>query len=260
MKLELIWAEDFSRIGGLDSRVWNFESGDGTKEGIPGWGNNERQIYGKDAVEVADGLSITASRIDEAIAPSCYYGKAEWQSARIQTASKVAFKYGRIVATALPPSGKGAWPAIWLLGEAIKEVGWPNCGEIDIFEFAGNRPKEVCGTIHGPGFSGEHGIGSKQVLGEPIYSKFHRFGIDWLPDTITWHIDEIPYFKISRNDLESTRNAWPFNDFHFMIINLAMGGWFGGEISEETGDCRFQIKKIEHFSIGGVGESRVTAS
>lgn len=255
MHLELLWTEDFSFGPGLDERSWNFDLGDGTKEGIPGWGNNERQFYGRDSIDTSTGLRITASRLDPSSAPMSYYGPAEWQSSRIHTSSKVSFEFGRIEAIVRPPAGKGAWPAIWLLGDSIAKLGWPKCGEIDIFEFAGNRPKEVCGTVHGPGYSGEFGIGSKQVLAEPISSDFHTVGIDWLPDSISWHFDGAPYFKITRSDLAATRESWPFNESHFLLVNLAMGGWFGGEIAAETHEATFEIQSIKHYSIDGIGKN-----
>lgn len=253
MKLELLWEEDFSSGPALDESNWNFDLGDGTKEGIPGWGNNERQYYGRDCIDTSSGLTITSTRLNVASAPDCYYGPAEWASSRIHTSNKVSFQFGRIEAVLKPPAGKGSWPALWMLGDSIANVGWPKCGEIDIFEYAGNRPLEVCGTVHGPGYSGEFGIGSKQVLADPLSSKFHTVSIDWLPDSITWQINGASYFKITRSELASTREAWPFNEPHFLLINLAMGGWFGGEIAPETNDCSYQIKSIKHYSIDGVG-------
>ena len=140
MKLKLLWEENFQEQQSLSSHYWNYDLGDGSEAGIPGWGNGERENYTQDSISFTDGLNITASRYEIEQAPDVYYGKAEWKSGKIHTLNKLAFQYGRIQVRAKAPSGGGSWPAIWMLGENLSTVGWPSCGEIDIFEGAGNRP------------------------------------------------------------------------------------------------------------------------
>ena len=159
-ELTLLWEENFKETfdGSPDSKVWNFDLGDGTSAGIPGWGNQEREYYVKENARVDQGLLLTARKTHPESAPDAYYGKAEWLSSKIHTAGKVRFRYGRFDFDAEIPTGGGSWPAIWMLGENIAEATWPHCGEIDIFEGAGNRPTEIRGTLHGPGYCADEGI------------------------------------------------------------------------------------------------------
>ena len=136
--------------------MWTPEIGDGTAEGIPGWGNAERQTYTDDPANLAlDGQGQLVIRALETggDAPLCYYGApCEYTSARIITAGALEVTYGRIEAHLKIPYGQGLWPAFWMLGNDIDEVGWPESGEIDIIENIGREPDTVHGTIHGPGY------------------------------------------------------------------------------------------------------------
>ena len=254
MKLDLLWSEEFEGQDCINEDVWNFDQGDGTNEGIPGWGNNEREFYTVESVTMKSGLQINATRLLPNTGPDSYYGPTEWTSGKIHTAGKVNFKFGRLEIIAKPPLGGGTWPAIWMLGKSIASAGWPLCGEIDIFEGAGNRPNQVCGTIHGPGYSGADGIGVSVELEEPIANTFHTFTLDWLPDQISWLIDGKVYSTLHRDSAIGKEQLWPFNDYFYLIINLAMGGWFAGDIAPGFDRATFSIKSIKYYSIDGVGK------
>jgi len=255
LKYELLWQENFQKtLDGLPNPDrWNFDLGDGSAHGIPGWGNQEREFYVKENARVDSQLVIRAARVSENEAPDTYYGKAEWLSSKIHTAGKVGFLFGRFEFDVSLPSGGGSWPAIWMLGTNIAEAKWPFCGEIDIFEGAGNRPQEVRGTLHGPGYSADAGITGVVQHTVDLSFERHKVSIEWLPDVITWYFDGEPYFVVHANDVVLKGKAWPFNEPHYLIINLAMGGWFAGDIVPELNECQFTVHGIRHSSINGVG-------
>ena len=255
MNLNLLWAEEFDTQNSLNLDHWNYDLGDGSQAGIPGWGNNERENYTEDSFSFDGGLQITASRYKPEQAPDIYYGKAEWKSGKIHTAGKVSFKFGRIEIIAKAPTGGGTWPAIWMLGNSLKSTGWPHCGEIDIFEGAGNRPFQLCGTLHGPGYSGDSGVGVAKELPAPLSDDFHCYAIDWLPDQITWLVDGEIYSTLGISDVTEDADNWPFNEDFYLILNLAMGGWFAGDVVPGYESAIFEIKSIRHFAINGIGSN-----
>jgi len=231
----LAWADEFDGPAGTlpDPSVWRPEIGDGTANGIPGWGNNERQAYTDDPANVAhDGEGNLVIRALESggDAVPCYYGApCEYTSARVITAGTVEVAYGRIEARIKIPTGQGLWPAFWMLGNDLAEVGWPEAGEIDIMENVGREPERVHGTIHGPGYSGGNAIGRGTSLpgGGAFADGFHVYAVDWYPDRIVWSLDGEPYFTVTPADLpRGTR--WVFDHPFFLILNVAVGGNWPG--------------------------------
>ena len=253
---ELLWSENFDATE--DSRpnpnIWNFDLGDGTEAGIPGWGNQEKEFYTRDQARVGEGLTLTAERTDPAIAPAAYYGRAEWVSSKIHTAHKLNFRYGRFDFDAQAPVGGGSWPAIWMLGANITEATWPHCGEIDIFEGAGNRPTEIRGTLHGPEYCGNDGITGEIQADKPLSSERHTYSIEWLPEWIAWFVDGQEYLRITKSQVIKEGKQWPFDQPFYLILNLAMGGWFAGDVVDGYDSCAFIIHSIRYFSIDGIGE------
>ncbi|MFN2323403.1 MAG: family 16 glycosylhydrolase, partial [Trueperaceae bacterium] len=163
-------------------------------------------------------------------APPCYYGApCEYTSARIITAGAVEFTYGRIEARLKIPTGQGLWPAFWMLGNDLAEVGWPESGEIDIMENVGREPGTVHGTIHGPGYSGGNPVGRPTTLpgGEAFSDDFHVYAIDWSPETITWSVDGVDYSTVTADDLPGG-TRWVFDHPFFIILNVAVGGNWPG--------------------------------
>ena len=232
----LVWSDEFDDPAGTppDPANWTHELGDGTVNGIPGWGNSELQYY-TDSTENAatDGsgnLVITTSEADGSL--MCYYGPCEYTSARLISLYKAEFAYGRIEARIHVPQGAGLWPAFWSLGTDIGEVGWPQTGEIDIMEFVGREPYEVFGTIHGPGYSGGESFGNTYTFDVPVYEDYHTFAIEWQPDEIKWYVDDILYHQARPADVDP--NEWVFNHPFYILMNVAVGGNFGGPVGEDT--------------------------
>jgi beta-glucanase (GH16 family) len=231
--LQLVWRDEFNGSPGSppDPRFWSYEIGDGSVNSIPGWGNDELQYYTDDPQNVAlDGqgnLVITARDASDS-GLTCYYGPCEYTSARLLTQHKFEFGYGRIEARIQVPAGAGLWPAFWSLGNDIAEVSWPQTGEIDIMEFVGRVPNEVFGTIHGPGYSGGQSFGGTYDVGEPVGNRYHVFTVDWQPGLIIWYIDGIEYHRATPDDVAP--NPWVFDHSFFLLLNMAVGGNFGGAV------------------------------
>ena len=235
---KLVWSEEFNTPAGTapNAAVWGRDLGDGTLNGIPGWGNAELEYYtpgtANAATDGAGNLAITARQADGSI--MCYYGPCEYTSARLLTKNRFEIAYGRLEARVKVPRGSGLWPAFWMLGTDIDRAGWPQAGEIDVMEHVGRVPNEVFGTLHGPGYSGGQSYGGAYNLGTPVADAFHVFAIDWQPDRIAWFVDGVKYFEASPSDAYLQGRAWVFNHPFFLLLNLAVGGNFGGPVGPET--------------------------
>ena len=216
----LVWSDEFNQPDGSapNPANWGYETGGN------GWGNRELEYYTvrTNNARIEDGkLVIEAQREN-------FAGK-DYTSARLLTRGKWSWTYGRFEARIKIPRGQGIWPAFWLLGTNVSSVGWPVCGEIDIMENIGKEPGKVHGTVHGPGYSGDNGIGKPVTLpgGAAVADAFHVFAVDCEPDRITWFLDGKPYFAITPASLpENTR--WVFNQPKFLLLNLAVGGAWPG--------------------------------
>jgi beta-glucanase (GH16 family) len=231
----LVWSDEFNDPAGTppNPAYWGYEIGDGTVNGIPGWGNAELQYYTNSTANAAtDGngnLVITAREADGSLL--CYYGPCEYTSARLISHHRAEFAYGRIESRIRVPDGEaGLWPAFWSLGTDIGEVGWPQTGEIDIMEYVSRIPDEIFGTIHGPGYSGGASFGNTYNFPGGVAGKSHTFAIEWEPNRIKWFVNGNLYHTATPADVAP--NPWVFNDPVFLLFNLAIGGNFGGTVSE----------------------------
>ncbi|MDJ0646272.1 MAG: glycoside hydrolase family 16 protein [Flavobacteriaceae bacterium] len=230
----LVAEDNFDVDGQIDTSFWNFDIGDGTDQGIPGWGNNELQYYTdrSENVTVENGFLLITAR-EEA------FNGAQYTSARLQTKGKIQQQYGRFEARIRLPYGKGMFPAFWLLGDDSDGAIWPQIGEIDIMENTGDKPTEIFGTIHGPGYSGGESISKEFTLeNSRVDTEFHVYGIEWGPNYINYYFDDKLYNQITPEDIEEETDGegeWVFNDRPFyIIINLAVGGNLPGAPNAET--------------------------
>ena len=232
----LVWSDELNEEAGTPPNPanWGYEIGDGAANRIPGWGNSELQYYTDStenaATDGAGNLVITASEADGSL--TCYYGPCDYTSARLISRYKAEFAYGRLESRILVPEGAGLWPAFWSLGTDIAEVGWPQTGEIDFMEFVGRLPDEIFGTIHGPGYSGGQSFGNIYDFGEPVFNGYHTFAVEWEPNLIEWYVDDILYHTATPADVAP--NPWVFNDPVFLLLNVAIGGNFGGPVGPDT--------------------------
>ncbi|MEV5849402.1 family 16 glycosylhydrolase [Streptomyces sp. NPDC051985] len=226
------FSDNFDGAAGsaVDSSKWSMETGDNVN-------NHERQYYTSGTNNAAlDGqghLVITAKKENPANY-QCWYGTCQYTSARMNTSGKFSAQYGHVEARMKIPRGQGMWPAFWMLGTDIGSVGWPNSGEIDVMENVGYEPSTVHGTIHGPGYSGSAGIGAAYSLsnGQAFADAFHTFAVDWAPDSIKWSVDGNVYQ--TRTPADVGGNTWAFNKPFFLILNLAVGGYWPGDPDSST--------------------------
>ncbi|WP_181727190.1 glycoside hydrolase family 16 protein [Streptomyces sp. PT12] len=215
---------------GVDGGKWQLEVGDNVN-------NHERQYYtpgNANAKLNGQGQLVIEARRENPGNYQCWYGRCEYTSARMNTAGRFTAQYGRVEARIKMSQGQGVWPAFWMLGNDIGDIGWPASGEIDVMENIGSEPGTVHGTIHGPGYSGAEGIGAAYTLpnGQRFADDFHTFAVDWSPDRITWSVDGNTYQTRTPADLGG--DAWVFNKPFFLILNLAIGGYWPGDPDGST--------------------------
>jgi beta-glucanase (GH16 family) len=209
---KLVWEENFKGKE-LNKNNWNVELGDGCPN--CGWGNNERQLYSNDNHQLIDGkLVITAKKEAD-----------KYTSTRINTKGKKEFQYGYFETKAKLPVGYGIWPAFWMLGANIDKVGWPKCGEIDILEYVGKEPHVVFTSLHTQDSHGNT-INTKKTTIETIEQGFHLYAIDWTKDKIDFFVDNKLVYTFS--PVTKTEDIWPYNQPFFFLVNMAIGGDFGG--------------------------------
>ena len=147
------------------------------------------------------------------------------------------------------PFGQGVWPAFWMLGENIKQVGWPVCGEIDIMENIGREPSTIHGTIHGPGYSGGSGIGAPYSLprNRRFADGFHVFAVEWEPAAIRFYADGALYKTTTPADLPAGAR-WVYDHPFFLILNLAVGGdWPGNPDASTTFPQTLQVDYVRVY-------------
>lgn len=218
---ELVWADEFDYTGLPDDKKWSYDVGDGCPN-VCGWGNNELEYYTEKRLEnarVEDGhLIITA--IKEKM------GSKEYSSARLVTREKGDWTYGRIEVKAKLPSGIGTWPAIWMLSTDWSYGGWPESGEIDIMEHVGYEPDTIYGTVHTKAFN--HSIGTQKggnIKIDDSEEEFHVYAVEWSHSKIDFFVDDNKYFTFSK---EEGSDKWPFDKRFHLLLNIAVGGNWGG--------------------------------
>ena len=210
---ELVWQEEFSGPE-INLDHWNHELGNS------GWGNNELQNYTKrpDNSYIEDGKLIIEAKNES-------FGGSDYTSARMISAGKKEFQYGRVDVRAKLPEGQGIWPAIWMLGNNIWTDGWPSCGEIDIMELVGHQPSTVHGTIHWSDNGNHAYFGGDTSIGFGKFSnEFYVFSIIWDESSIRWLLNNVEYHVV---DVTSPQLTEFHNEF-FFILNVAVGGNWPG--------------------------------
>ncbi len=220
----LVWSDEFDYTGLPDATKWSYDIGDACD--LPagcGWGNNELQYYtdrrGKNA-RVENGHLVLEAHLED-------MKDSKYTSARLVTKGKGDWKYGRIEIRAKLPTGLGTWPAIWMLSTDWEYGGWPESGEIDIMEHVGFMPDSILATVHTKAFNHtNHTQVGDSILIRDSERNFHIYSLDWYPDHMDFYVDDVRYFTFE-NDLK-TFAEWPFDKKFHLILNLAVGGNWGG--------------------------------
>lgn len=223
----LVWQDEFDVPGQPDPSRWGWD------EGGSGMGNNEAQYYTVNRPANAridsGNLVITARREDTL---TCWNGPCKFTSARLVTRGRASWLYGRVDVRAKLPKGKGVWPAIWMLAESSPYGGWPGSGEIDIMENVGFEPRIVHGTVHTEAFN--HTIrtasGSSMTVSDPA-ANWHVYSLEWGPESLFIGVDGVRYHEFGNLH---TWQAWPFDQPFHLLLNLAVGGQWGGAQGIDT--------------------------
>jgi beta-glucanase (GH16 family) len=227
-KRKLVWHDEFNYHGLPDPAKWNYDTGG------HGWGNQELQYYTDKKIanaRVDNGYLVIEARKESR-------GKNNYTSARLVTKGKADWRYGRIDVRAKLPKGVGTWPAIWMLGSNTPLV-WPDDGEIDIMEHVGFDQGVIHASIHCKKYY--HSIGTQKTAVTAIADcseAFHVYSLDWNAENITMLVDDKPYFTFKNE--HSGRNAWPFDKPMHLLLNIAVGGSWGGQ--KGVDDSIFPIK------------------
>ena len=249
----LVWADEFDYTGLPDPAKWDYEVGFVR--------NDELQYYTKgrtENVRVADGTLVIEGRKErfpnETRDPKNWYKPraerphADYTSGSIHTHGKAAWRYGRIEVRAKLPQGRGVWPAIWLLGDNIGDVGWPKCGEIDVMEFVGKEPQTVHGTahFHDRQTDKHKGVGGRTMVEAPL-TDFHVYAAEWHTDRIDFFFDGRNYFTFDTGQAVQADGSNPFQRPFYLILNLALGGSWGGEMDDAALPQRFTVDYVRVY-------------
>lgn len=225
---QLVWGDDFTNADGSspDPTKWGYDIGNGNN----GWGNAQLEYDTSRTNNVRiEGGNLVIEADQES------YNGFNYTSTRMNTKGKFSTTYGRIEARIKLPRGQGIWPAFWMLGNNIDSVGWPTCGEVDIMENIGKTSDQGTehGTIHGPqgggDYNGGSGVGSSYTLpgGAKLSDDFHIYAIEWTTNQIKFYLDTNLFFTVTPASLPAGA-TWVFTNSQFIILNVAVGGYWPG--------------------------------
>jgi beta-glucanase (GH16 family) len=254
---KLVWSDEFDKTGLPDTAKWDYETGFIR--------NNERQFYTrarKENARVENGMLIIEARKEKYKAPASGSAarskrkvreqrdaeEANYTSASLTTDGKAAWTHARIEVRAKLPSGRGTWPAIWTLGTNIGEAGWPACGEIDIMEFVGFDPGVVHANIHTRKYNHVMHTGKGEKIALPDASEaFHVYAVEWDAEKIDFFVDGRKYFTYHNEG--TGPDAWPYDKDQYLILNLAIGGDWGGRKGIDDGifPQRYEIDYVRVY-------------
>lgn len=224
-----VWGDEFNTPGAPDPTKWSYDLGAG------GWGNNESQTYTNNS-----GNSIVSDGTLKITAKAQSVGGSNYTSARLKSENKFEFTYGKVECRAKLPVGAGTWPAIWMLGQNYATNIWPACGEIDIMEHRGYDPNRIHGSLHFPGNFGGNANTNTTVISN-VSSQFHVYKVLWTPASIKFYVDNTLFHSFANS------GSVPFNSDFFLILNVAMGGTFGGPIDPNFTESSMEIDYIRVY-------------
>lgn len=246
---KLVWSDEFDYQGLPDNTKWDYEEGFIR--------NEEKQYYTKARKEnarVENGMLVIEGIKEKYKNPKYKAGSKNWKeknefaeytAASIITLNKASWKYGRIEVKAKLPEGKGMWPAIWTLGTNRSKLSWPRCGEIDIMEFVGKEPDKIHANVHyGP--DGVHKSKGGKLQTEKPYADFHIYAIEWDEKKIDFFFDDKKYHTVDL-DIAGKGEDNAFRRPQYLLINLALGGAWGGDIDDSTLPQKFLIDYVRVY-------------
>lgn len=246
---KMIWSDEFDYEGLPDKNKWGYEEGFVR--------NREKQYYTKARKEnarVENGMLIIEGKKEDFKKPKDKRDPKKWQekaehakytSAALITLNKASWKYGKIEVRAKLPYGKGIWPAIWTLGMNCSEIHWPQCGEIDIMEFVGKTPNLVHANAH-YALDGKHRSKPGKICTDKPFADFHVYAIEWYENRIDFFFDKKKYHTFHIDEAGQGKNN-PFRKPHYLLINLALGGSWGGPIDDAVLPQKYLIDYVRVY-------------
>jgi beta-glucanase (GH16 family) len=214
---QLVWSDEFDKDGLPDSTLWGYDQGNS------GFGNNELEYYTFKRPE--NGRVENGNLVIEARKES--YSGSDYTSARLKTYLKAQWTYGKFKIRAKLPSGTGTWPALWLLS-ATTPLVWPDDGELDIMEEVGFNANVIYGTAHNKLYNGAQGTQKGSFTSIPdAQDSFHVYELEWTPTQVSWSVDSAVFFVYTNPN--TGPSAWPYSSDFFLILNIAIGGNWGGQ-------------------------------
>jgi beta-glucanase (GH16 family) len=237
----LIWHDEFDG-NQVDPTKWEFEVN------AKGGGNNELQYYLTNNATVRDGCLFIVAKKESYTGPE---GTRQYTSSRLRTMHRGDWQYGRFEIRAKFPTGKGYWPAIWMLPTERAYGGWPKSGEIDIMELVGHTPNVLHGTLHFANPQGGHTFqGTNTTLKTGSFAdEFHVFSLEWQAREIRWFLDHQLYQVQTNWAAGPSPFPSPFDKPFHLILNLAIGGNWPGS---PDGQTRFpQAMVVDYVRVYG---------
>ncbi len=235
---QLVWADEFNYQGQPDPAKWSYEEGFVR--------NHESQYYTRSRLEnarVENGNLVIECRKEPFTPPN--HAPVAYTAASLTTQNQANWQYGRIEVRAQLPQGQGVWPAIWMLGTNITKVGWPACGEIDIMEFVGKEPRGIHGTLH-YAVAGKHDSDGGALQTNQPFAAFHTYALEWTPERIDFFFDALKYHSVALAKADQGAGN-PFRAPHYLILNFALGGAWGGPIDDAVLPQKFLIDYVRVY-------------
>lgn len=235
-----VWSDEFNYTGAPDTTKWNYDIGSRN-----GWGNNELQYYTRELANarVENGLLIIEAHKDS-------LGSSAYTSSRLVSKRKGDWLYGRIEVRARLPHGRGTWPAVWMLSTDWTYGGWPASGEIDIMEHVGYDPGVIHGTIHTEAYNHIRQTQKEgQVNIDDAQREFHIYAVNWTENKIDFFVDDKLYHTVTRS-ANDTFAEWPFDQRFHLLMNLAVGGNWGGKngVDESIWPQRLEVDYVRVYN------------
>jgi len=236
MAYKLIFEDTFNQKQ-LNRSIWTPETGG------HGFGNKEAQYYTDrdENIDLSEGyLQIRAQKES--------FKDNDYTSAKITTYPNLLMQYGKIEVEAILPKGHGTWPAIWLLGINFKEgTRWPLCGEIDLLEHVGHNPGSIHFSLHS--FNKNFSVGNQDTFVTAIDNPFEQkrvYGMIWKPGVITFTLDGQDVATFTKKETD-TEKDWPFDQPFYLILNIAVGGSWGGPIDDASLPTTMKVFRVSYY-------------
>ena len=243
----LVWSDEFNMDGLPDPARWTYD----THRNAQGWYNDELQYYANarpQNARIENGSLIIEARIDPGIKTLSDWGGQKYSSARLMTKDRAAWDYGYVDVRAKLPCGVGLWPAIWMLPQNGDK--WPDDGEIDIMEYVGFQDDTFHATIHTKDYNHIKGteVGEKLNM-DGACGEFQTHSLLWTPERITVAVNGTPYF-VYDNDGKG-QGGWPFDDPFYLILNIAVGGSWGGQqgVSDAAFPAKMEVDYVRVYQL-----------